>query len=432
MALPCVIKSERLFFDIPLVAKARKFNETAYFLDVEPNENIEACLKRIYGHDGPYDMDCSLYAQMASIVFSEAWPSGGGVINLFLGTDFGGFMLWRTKIAEMGYITVASPKIAKHLSEMATTSKGQWCIRVSDNQYLGLASDGPKLLSLQEWVERLRTSLEEYSKDVDHRPHFLRFGQMPDIQHIRRILLDLYFKTGEMDKWAFFSQQNYEHIYAQYTPEGITLSANPEQPPEDDPETKLVHPLNTSQREDGARKCHSIFDDNSRDGVSILARLLIKTLILSEFLGKDEDNSLGDRDSFMIKRSPFMSDMLPSRNLFGILPLRGKSLFGARSLFRESEEPRLTFNPILLADRSPMNEDFNGDEIAVHWPALTVSLPRQIKPTEGQLIQRHKQMRCEQKERRKQLRQQNRKLSSQNKILIKLVRHINQPQHNRF
>src|SRR5687768_16105825 len=90
LALPCIIDEKKPFFLCPLLTKANKFEKAVYRLKVLPGEDVTALLRRVYGHDGPYHMDCLLYAHLASRVLNGTWPTKGGSLHLFLdGEEFG-------------------------------------------------------------------------------------------------------------------------------------------------------------------------------------------------------------------------------------------------------------------------------------------------------------------------------------------------------
>lgn len=123
---------------------------------------ISSFLARIYDNANKYEMDCSIYAQLISQVLSDTWPTSDGTINLYIADKAGAMPLWESKIDEMGYIGVSDADVSKTLSWLTITFKGQWAIRIRDNELLGLTVDGPCVMTMEQWVYHPRTKLEEF------------------------------------------------------------------------------------------------------------------------------------------------------------------------------------------------------------------------------------------------------------------------------
>ena len=217
LLLPCVINSDKVLTETPIFTAAECFRENVYFLTVEKGESLSDYLHRVYGGNTPYEMDCSVYAQLSAAVLSGGWPIDGGKIAIYIGAEFGDFMLWNFKIDEMGYIGVSDVKVAGDLAKMATTSKGQWCIRISQDEYLGLGGDGPLVFSMGSWVERLRSGLIKYAGNLDNNP-------------ITTSMLTFHIYSGKLNTWKFFTKkENYEDTIVSPTfscPETIQSSGS--------------------------------------------------------------------------------------------------------------------------------------------------------------------------------------------------------------
>jgi len=81
-------------------------------------------LHRIYNGETPYKMDCSLFAQLGSLVLSNQWPKKKGDILLFVAnTELSTFMLWSDKIPEMSYISVTDSKVGNSLQKSSLIVK---------------------------------------------------------------------------------------------------------------------------------------------------------------------------------------------------------------------------------------------------------------------------------------------------------------------
>ena len=214
LSLPCTIDETKDLRNIPLLITATKINDGIYFLNINPNESISKFLKRIHNHNGPYIMDCTIYAQLVSFVLTNMWPTNGGIIPIFICEDIGTLMLWINKTPEMGYIGVINDKIRANISSMMTHSKGQWCIRISKNKFLGLSSDGPYILSLEEWIIKLRNGLKKHMRDKS-------------ISYRDKNLLNLYIRSGKLSNWGFFIKSSQPFIKARYNHNNIIIYSNP-------------------------------------------------------------------------------------------------------------------------------------------------------------------------------------------------------------
>ena len=138
LSLPCFIDDKQILTQIPIFTTAEKLDENVYIVTVNESESLAQYLRRVYDSDGPYAMDCSVYAQLVSTVLSGTWPSNGGKLLIYIGAKFGNIMLWNNKIPEMGYIGVCDPEVSNVLTKIPTASKGQWCICLGPDKYFGL------------------------------------------------------------------------------------------------------------------------------------------------------------------------------------------------------------------------------------------------------------------------------------------------------
>jgi len=207
LALPCVINNDGKLTNIPLLSKSQNDFGTVYYLEVNPGESLEIYLERIYDSKGPYDMDCTIYAQLAAKILTGTWPIDGGTVSIFIGDGFGGFMLWKTKIPQMGYISLSDKMSNKIISGTDTPSKGEWCIRLCeeiypyDDKFLGLTSNGPQIFNIDQWVHHLRQGLEEYHKKWV-------YLSPPTDKDILMRWINVSLMTGKFDEWNFRSTYN--------------------------------------------------------------------------------------------------------------------------------------------------------------------------------------------------------------------------------
>ena len=223
LSLPCIIKDSIALTDTPILSKAFRKHAFIFKHKIFPAETLTAFLNRIYEGAEVYTMDCSIYAQLAALVLSGKWSSCGGSIKLYICAGKGEEKLCKNKIPQMGYITVRDEEVSKLLMEMSTSAKGEWCIQIETNKFLGLSSTGPKVLSMEEWITHLRTELETLAHD---RSWSQQFGSDSLVNKIQRDMLDCYFNLNRLNKWVFCAMKNIPKIKANWTPTGIILKEN--------------------------------------------------------------------------------------------------------------------------------------------------------------------------------------------------------------
>lgn len=229
-SLPCVIDSSKSLFGCPILETAERIGDSTFVQEVLAGESLTAFLCRIYDDSDSYDMDCSIYSQLVSLVLARRWPTQGGKISLYISDETGGPLLWESKIPELGYIGSSNSDVSKFLQGLSITFKGQWAIRLDENKFLGLAVEGPKVMSMEEWVINLRSKLEDYSKVDDsispfnflsRNSHGASPGNM--IEYTSKRLLNLYFLMDKMNKWGFYPNRAIPTVKAKWSPNGITI-----------------------------------------------------------------------------------------------------------------------------------------------------------------------------------------------------------------
>lgn len=197
LSLPCVINDDRILTETPIFTSSKRMDETVYAIYVNKGESLVEFLHRIYSGSPSYEMDCSVYSQLSDYVLTGRWPAEGGNILIFICKDLGEFMLLQVKSKEMGYISVDSADASENLSKMYTVHKGQWCTRISEDSYLGLSKEGPRIFSISEWVQFLVSGL------VQH----LQKPAVSQCQVFLNNIISIQIQSGEFDNWGFFSQR---------------------------------------------------------------------------------------------------------------------------------------------------------------------------------------------------------------------------------
>jgi len=193
--LSCIITTG-LLSERPILKKALRNNDDLIYIHkVIPNESLKQFLGRIYNNETVYDMDCSLYAQLCSLVLDHKWPIDGGEIKLYICRGKTGKIFFQKKSQNIGYIRPTNIDTWKYLIEAYTDSKGQWVYQIN-NKYLGLTSDGPKLLSLKEWHDRIVNGLKKYIDSPIPKQN------QPEIHG----MIKQYYDNNAFSEWGFFDE----------------------------------------------------------------------------------------------------------------------------------------------------------------------------------------------------------------------------------
>lgn len=160
LSLPCVITHTPVL-DTPMCARAEQqyLEDRIFHHTILEAESVLDFLRRIYGHDGPFNMDCCIFAHLARRAFQGWNHPSKFVIMLNSPTNPG--LLWRNKPSYMGYISPIDADACAALQNTPMHSKGEWVLKV-ENGYLGLASDGPKIWSMHEWCVHLTHGITDY------------------------------------------------------------------------------------------------------------------------------------------------------------------------------------------------------------------------------------------------------------------------------
>jgi len=226
LSLGCFIDGEEILFNIPILALSEQVKPFQFKHKILPNESLRNFLYRIYDGEMQYNMDCSLFAQLASLILSNQWPTNGGNIMLFIAKDEeAGSLLWETKIPQMGYISCSDFEVAQTLSKLPVISKGQWVIQIEKNKFLGLAEElGPVIMTMEEWVKRIRHKLYTFSM-LENLP-FVLSGQDVSL-FANKGLVRIFFKEERMNQWGYYDNNNFiACIQATWTKKGVNLKYN--------------------------------------------------------------------------------------------------------------------------------------------------------------------------------------------------------------
>jgi hypothetical protein len=221
LSLPCYVTNSKSVKTVPLLATATKVGTSEFIQKVLPGESLPDFLKRIYHGAEKYDMDCSIYAQLISLVLSDKWPKEGGDVVLYIDDEISGPKLWRSKIPEMGYIFALNPNVAEALIKTETIFKGQWVIQIEKNQFIGLTNLGPVVMGLEGWVTCIRDGLLDFSKDVGELVLESNSSALENLLYLRKNLIGVYLELKLLDDWVLYN--DIMSAIAEWTPTGITV-----------------------------------------------------------------------------------------------------------------------------------------------------------------------------------------------------------------
>lgn len=226
--LPCTISKARSVEEIPLLSFAIKPRtnyslalqqlkteplgykdeiSNRYFLKVFSGETLHMFLQRIYYGAGIYEMTSLLYIQLISIILGGMWP----IHEDYIGFDTERSLIWKHKYPEVGCINVADIMAAQALSILSTPFKEQWVLQINTEELLGLTIDGPKIMSMEQWISYLYIHLKEYSEQ-----EFELTDNMSVIDQAERSHVELCFELYGMNTWQFCLIPNVPSIIVTY------------------------------------------------------------------------------------------------------------------------------------------------------------------------------------------------------------------------
>lgn len=208
LSLPCFNKGSCALTKTPILATSTKTSSCEFVHDILDGESIGDFLKRIHNGSEQYDMDSSIYAQLASFVLTGRWPKNGGKINLYVANKIGALKLWKKKIPQMGYIAATNDDVARILMKFSINPKGCWVIQISDNSFLGLSDKGSCMMTMEQWTMDLYNKLREFS-NIDPSELF-EFDQSPELSlhptksslYAVKRLINIYFRQDKLNKWG--------------------------------------------------------------------------------------------------------------------------------------------------------------------------------------------------------------------------------------
>jgi len=149
-SLSCVYHSSK---EVPILMGGARFadRKTMYVQDVIKGETPQAFLNRLYQNSEPYPMDNHVFVQLACNYLTGQWPKDEAFKLVFSRVVDDHF--WKIKQPFIGCITVHNKEIRKVLSKCECLSEF-WCIKVGDDEYLGLSAKGPMVLCLEDWSKK--------------------------------------------------------------------------------------------------------------------------------------------------------------------------------------------------------------------------------------------------------------------------------------
>lgn len=217
LSLPCVLNTLLHDEEQVILSGAKQFGTSEFLQVVMTGESLSDFLRRIYRGASSYMMDCSIYAQLASLVLDEAWPTTGGFIFLYTNPEVNETFM-KLKSNNLGYIAIQNKELRRKLP---IPDQRRWAVRINDNQLIGLSEDGPRVMTMAKWVNKLRTKLisppdSSYLSFKDFDPERLFFNTTPTKT-----------VTNDFNNWGFYINPDFAVLVASYKDGDITVEENP-------------------------------------------------------------------------------------------------------------------------------------------------------------------------------------------------------------
>ena len=126
--------------------------------NLKKGETLDQFLERL--HDGvDIPLDCALFVQIVNLA-QEVWEHKVVLISSGLYIMSSG----------LHYISPMNEDIGKYLQESTCQSKGEWVVKVSDEEdeagelFLGLGNEGPVVQGFSEWALYLKNNIRTWSE----------------------------------------------------------------------------------------------------------------------------------------------------------------------------------------------------------------------------------------------------------------------------
>jgi len=146
--------------------------------------------------------DCSFFVQLLHIAQRD-------ICERSFSLRFSTTPLFFSLYKQAGCLTVNNDEVYKHLQQSPIREKGQWLYdrattkNDKDKMYVGMSSDGPIQLTLDEWTVRLQISLKQFISTNRRHISFHERNTTKITSNSRAAMLNMYGKMGKMDEWCF-------------------------------------------------------------------------------------------------------------------------------------------------------------------------------------------------------------------------------------
>jgi hypothetical protein len=195
-----LIKFEKNIENCPLITEGEEIVSGIHVHCIKESDSLQDFLKTLYGSDGPYTMDDSLYMQL----FMSDWENHKNILVLYNYHKKSGLRgILNAKGNEFGLLSPFNQLGREVVMELPFSGAVRWLKRLGENQYFGIA-ETPKIMSLEEWsIECCKTLQEHFQNISDFDDTFIQL----EISQIK-----LLFSLGYLNEWKFVNNNFVETV----------------------------------------------------------------------------------------------------------------------------------------------------------------------------------------------------------------------------
>lgn len=194
------IKFVKNIKNCPLITEGEEIVSGIYVHCIKESDSLQDFLKTLYGNDGPYTMDDSLYMQL----FTSDWKSHKDILVLYDYHKKSGLRgILNAKGDTFGLLYPFNKLGREVVMDLPFSGAVRWLKRLGENQYFGIA-ETPKIMSLEEWsIECCKTLQEHFQNISDFDDSFIQ---------LEILQIKLLFSLGYLNEWKFINNHFTETV----------------------------------------------------------------------------------------------------------------------------------------------------------------------------------------------------------------------------